>query len=137
MLESSARLIMETTGLNINNNFIHSTINTIFSSSDNAIFAGTFFGGLYRSDDNGTNWVAINNGLSINGFTDGHINDIIENSAGYLFTSAGYWESEVYRSSDGGENWEQSLGYSQTGSSYIGLLQLIQMAMYMLAHMQN
>jgi photosystem II stability/assembly factor-like uncharacterized protein len=105
--------------LNINNNFIHSTINTIFSSTDNAIFAGTFSGGLYRSDDNGTNWVAINNGLSINGFTDGHISDIIENSAGFLFTSAGYWESEVYRSSDGGENWEPSLGYSQTSSSYI------------------
>ena len=108
--------------MNINTNFIHSTINTLLSGSDSKIFAGTFFGGLYRSDDNGTNWVAVNNGLSIYGFTDGHINDILENSADYLFTSAGYWESEVYRSTDGGENWQQSLGYTQTGSSYIGSL---------------
>lgn len=104
---------------NINDDLIHSTINKIFSGNNNAIFAGNFFGGLYRSDDKGTNWVAINNGLNIYGFTDGHINDITENSAGYLFASAGYWESEVYRSSDSGENWEQSLGFSQTGSSFI------------------
>jgi|WetSurSiteA1Bulk_404760.scaffolds.fasta_scaffold00523_4 photosystem II stability/assembly factor-like uncharacterized protein len=107
---------------NINNNFIHSTINTLLSGSNSKIFAGTFFGGLYRSDDKGNNWAAINNGISFNGFTDGNINDIVENSAGYLFASAGYWESEIYRSSDDGENWEQSLGYSQTNSSYIGSL---------------
>ncbi len=68
---------------------------------NDTIYAGTNSNGIYRSANNGQNWIAVNNGL---------VSNIIATLAAinnYLFAGTG---AGVYRSSNAGINW-----------SYIGL----------------
>ncbi len=55
---------------------------------------------MYRSTDNGVNWVQINHGL-----TSSAIPSLIINSSGDIF--AGTIDGGVFRSTDNGDNWVQ------------------------------
>jgi len=68
-------------------------------NSTGYIFAGTYFGGIYRSADNGENWTQINVGL-----TNTDIRTLATNSSGHIFAGS---SSGVFRSTDNGDNWTQ------------------------------
>lgn len=73
---------------------------SIAINSDGDIFAGTANIGMYRTSDNGNNWIQINQGLF-----NTHINSLIINSNQEIF--AGTMFGGVFRSTDNGENWIQ------------------------------
>jgi len=77
-------------------------ISYIFSDSQNNIFSG-FLGGIYKSGDNGLNWVLV---LSLS--SSEVVNSIVENSNGELFAGTTNFTGGggVYRSLDNGDNWE-------------------------------
>jgi photosystem II stability/assembly factor-like uncharacterized protein len=64
------------------------------------LFAGTYYGGVFRSSNNGSTWEAVNNGLAnyiINGLA------ILANTTpNYLYAAT---DGGVFRSTDFGENW--------------------------------
>ena len=76
--------------------------NTIVSSlainSTSHIFAGTEGSGVFRSTDNGDNWVQI-------GLTNKFVQAFSINSSGHIF--AGTAENGVFRSTDNGNSWTQ------------------------------
>ena len=69
---------------------------TINSSDD--IFAGTYGAGMFRSINNGNNWIQINNGLP---FT--HVNALAISPTDDIFV--GFWG--LFRSTDNGDSWTQ------------------------------
>ncbi len=75
-------------------------ISTLAVNSQDHIFAGTFFSGIYRSTDYGNSWGTINNGLNHS-----RITSIAINPSDHLF--AGTWFGGVYRSEDNGNSWNQ------------------------------
>lgn len=64
------------------------------------LFAGTEQGGIYRSEDEGATWQAINNGL-----TNPYVSAFAIQSNGYVF--AGTNGGGVFLSTDDGESWAQ------------------------------
>ena len=68
---------------------------------DNYIFAGTQTSGVFRSDNNGTNWIAVNSGLVSTNITDFTVTNV------GFFASTG---SGVYFSSNYGDNWTMASG---------------------------
>lgn len=73
-------------------------VTDVTSDGNGAIFAGTFDGGIFRSDNRGDNWLRKNSGLSDRNIT------AVKASAGdtvYAGTIAG----RVFQSVDRGENW--------------------------------
>jgi len=77
---------------------------TIAINSSGDIFAGTPTEGIFRSTDNGDNWVQINNGLlSKYAFT------MVINSSGHIFVAS----DGLFRSINNGDSWE----WAQNGIS--------------------
>ena len=72
---------------------------TVLSFTDNnsLVFAGTYGGGVFRSENNGENWRQT--GLAYN-----DIRSLITNYSGYIFAMDNYMG--VYRSTDNGDSWE-------------------------------
>ena len=68
-----------------------------FTVSGTNIFVGTISGGIFLSTDNGSNWTAVNNGL-----TNNYVYSL-EVSGTNIF--AGTWGGGVYLSTDNGSNW--------------------------------
>ena len=70
------------------------------------LYIGTWYRGVYRSDDGGKTWIAINNGLPSNWENISTIAiDPVDTNTIYLAI-----ETKIYKSTDKGNNWEQ-LGY--------------------------
>jgi ligand-binding sensor domain-containing protein len=68
---------------------------TINSRGD--IFAGTFAGGVFRSNDNGGSWTAVNFGL-----TSRFVYALAINPSGHIFAGT---DDGVFRSTDTGDSW--------------------------------
>ena len=93
-----------------------------FNSSSH-IYAGTLAGGVYRSTNDGVNWVQVNNGL-----TDPSVYSVAVNSSGHVF--AGTSSSGIFRSTNNGQSWVQlnlnnpttvySIGISNNGTVIAG-----------------
>jgi photosystem II stability/assembly factor-like uncharacterized protein len=73
------------------------SITGLVINAQNNIFAGTWGSGVYRSPDNGSSWVTVNNGL-----TEHFIQSLALTRSGVLF-AAGY--GGVFRSVDTGNTW--------------------------------
>jgi len=75
----------------------------MFIDSENNLLVG-FYGGIYKTDNNGSNWELV---LSLPYMVES-VNSIIENSEGVLFagTTNFIGGGGVYRSLDNGANWE-------------------------------
>lgn len=82
-------------------------VSALVADSDGVLYAGTggfrfYLGpgrGIYRSADQGTTWVQINNGIE-----DTTITALASSKDARIF--AGTYQGEVYRSADGGAYWE-------------------------------
>lgn len=103
------------TGLNGN-------IWALFSNSAGEVFAGTWAGSIYRSSDNGTNWINLYNELTI-------VQDIAITQNGDIFAATA--GPGVFYSSDNGNHWENkseglgvlnisSIDIAPTGSIFAG-----------------
>lgn len=78
-------------------------VNTIAITGSGDLFAGAHGDGVFRSQDNGENWQAVNSGLS---------NSVIYALAVYDggdFLFAGSDGDGVFRSADNGESWQQKV----------------------------
>lgn len=80
---------------------------------NNTLFVGTNGAGIYKSDDYGANWVAINNGLN------GALNFRAIESKGNTLFAGGPIGTGVFRSLDYGTNWTL-LGGGLASGSYRG-----------------
>ena len=80
----------------VNPAFNVSTFSSILITNDNTIFAGGT--GVYRSDDNGINWVLKNKGLG-----NWSVQSLIADKAGFI--DAGTDNGGFFRTNDNGENW--------------------------------
>jgi photosystem II stability/assembly factor-like uncharacterized protein len=76
------------------------------------IFAGTEGGGIYRSTDNGSSWIQINNGLTNN------IVKVLKVSGTNIF--AGTIGGGIFRSTNNGINWTQ-LNIGSPGTTVLSL----------------
>jgi len=63
------------------------------------LFAGTLFGGVFRSTNNGTSWIEVNNGLSNY--------DIMSLAVSGTDVFAATWGNGVFRSTNNGTNWSE------------------------------
>ena len=91
------------------------TVNSLAINSNGEIFAGTVFGGVFRSSDNGGNWSAINTGL-----TDTRVRALAINSNGEIF--AGTNGGGIFRSTDNGDNWSAiNTGLTTTNVSALAI----------------
>jgi photosystem II stability/assembly factor-like uncharacterized protein len=75
------------------------------STADGNIFAGSDYNqkGVYRSTDNGNNWIDVNNGISL---TDRQIECILVNDSGHIFIGTiSHIGSIIYKSTDSGSTW--------------------------------
>jgi len=79
------------------------------------IFAGTLGGGLFRSTDNGNNWVSVNNGLI--GTTYNMVLALVINGSGDILAGT---VLGVFRSTDNGDSWIQ-INNGLTGNSVYAL----------------
>ena len=93
-------------------------------NSTGHIFAGTEFGGVFRSTDNGDIWTELNNGLTAT-----NVSSLAINSTGHIF--AGSFGGGVFRSTDNGDTWTEinngltntfvySLAINSTGHIFAG-----------------
>ncbi|RJQ59206.1 MAG: T9SS C-terminal target domain-containing protein [Stygiobacter sp.] len=76
-----------------NNSFKNTHVYSLAINGGGQIFAGTVNDGIFRSTDNGNEWVQINSGL-----TDNYVTSLAINSAGFVF--AGTNKGGVFRSTD-------------------------------------
>lgn len=86
------------------------------SKIDADIYAGSQYGGIFKSTDNGNLWNNVSNGLP-GGVA---VNHIIKKD-NYLFAGTSYWSLQgkgVYRSDDNGASWVQKITGIQTSSSF-------------------
>jgi hypothetical protein len=67
---------------------------------DEAIYAGTRGGGVFRSMDNGESWTQVNNGLTCM-----HLWSIAVKESGVIFAGSAGCNEGVFRSEDNGESW--------------------------------
>src|SRR3989337_2151152 len=72
------------------------SIRSLAINQSGYIFAGTSNGGIFRSINNGENWVET-------GLSAGYIRSLAVNSSGHIF--AGVFWGGVYRSTDYGDSW--------------------------------
>ena len=92
------------------------SVHCLAINSSGDIFAGTDGSGVYRSTDNGNNWIQANN----NNLSFSNVYSIaIDNSSGDIF--AGTYGSGVFRSTDNGNNWTQI----NSGLTNINVLSLL------------
>ncbi len=68
-----------------------------FAANGSNLFAGTAGGGVYRSTDRGSNWSAVNSGMTIT-----HVTSLI-NSGQDIF--AGNFYAQIYLSTNNGDKW--------------------------------
>jgi photosystem II stability/assembly factor-like uncharacterized protein len=67
------------------------------------VYAGTTFGGVFKTDNGGENWRRINNGLNVNS---GYFALAIDpTTPSTVYVGASQQDSGVFKSDDGGENW--------------------------------
>jgi photosystem II stability/assembly factor-like uncharacterized protein len=64
------------------------------------IYAGTFAGGVLKSNDGGASWTAINNGLSPSTYLNSLVIDPLTPATLYVGGAVG-----VFKSADGGASW--------------------------------
>lgn len=76
-------------------------IDALEVNSNNNVFAGTWYMGIFRSTDDGGNWLQVNNGL-----TDKYVWSLAINSNDDIFAGTGNGGG-IFRSTDNGENWNQ------------------------------
>ena len=76
------------------------TTHSLAINSSGYIFAGTYYGGVFLSTNNGTSWTAVNNGLTGGGLT---VNALAVSGTN-LFAGT---NSGVYLSTNNGTNWTQ------------------------------
>ncbi len=76
-------------------------INDFVINSSGEIFAGTA-DGIFRSSDNGDNWIERNNGL-----TNTSIKTLAINSLDYIFAGT-FYNAFIFRSTDDGDNWKST-----------------------------
>lgn len=74
-------------------------IESMAIDQNDVLYAGTILKGIFRSTDNGNNWISVNNGLKTN-----TIYSIAISPMGSIFASM---DDGIYRSKDGGDNWFQ------------------------------
>jgi len=86
---------------------------TIWIKRDGTVFAApNSCNEMYRSDDNGSSWTSLHDGLPSTCFT-----SFDEDSLGQVY--AGTWNG-IYRSSDNGQTWDQ-VGLAGQGVSALGV----------------
>ena len=75
--------------------------------TSSTLYAGTTGGGVYKSVDGGTSWLASNTGMA----EKTGISDLLidPNNSSVIYASAMY-SGAVYKSSDSGANWEDITG---------------------------
>ena len=65
------------------------------------LFAGSYGDGVFRSSDNGDNWIEVNNGL-----TAPFVLSFATNASGDIFAGT-YFGNGVFRSTDNGDSWNE------------------------------
>jgi len=80
---------------------------TVIYKANNVVYAGTQIQGIYKSTDNGSNWIAANNGIDR-----ARISDIIASGPNVLAaTSSGCpGFNNVFKSTDNGTSWSPTSG---------------------------
>jgi photosystem II stability/assembly factor-like uncharacterized protein len=94
----------------VNNGLTDLNITSLFVDSELNLYAGTFFGGSFKTINLGENWGQIGPILS-------QVNDMIVDESNIIFAGT---ENEVYRSTNYGISWE----YSSSGISGISVQSL-------------
>jgi photosystem II stability/assembly factor-like uncharacterized protein len=105
----------------VNNGLTDLSIASLFVDSESNLYAGTFYGSLFKSTDLGINWNQMGPVIS-------KVNDLIVDENDIIFTGT---ENEVYRSTNYGASWEyssdgitgigiQSLAYNNNGDIWVG-----------------
>lgn len=84
-------------------------------NSSGHIFVGTG-NGIFRSMDNGANWIPIDNGLKPNSSGTRTVFALAINSSGHIF--AAVW-SQIYLSIDNGNTWTQQSAFSSGDGAYV------------------
>ncbi len=80
-------------------------INT-FAASDTNIFVGTN-AGVFRTTNYGNSWIETNNGLTDEEFYDNGYDDVYAIAIADTNIYAGTWRSDIFLSSNNGDNWEK------------------------------
>ena len=88
-------------------------VNSLAVSAGGEVYAGTYFGGVFESDDQGATWSATGPGMTANSVVDAVATD----SGNTVF--AGTRAGEVFRSQNGGDTWELVLSASSDSFSSI------------------
>lgn len=87
-------------------NFAEACVRKIAVDKNNILYAGTYYGGVYKSTDHGEHWTKLDNGLA----DDLHIADIIVDSEGNLYAGTRDGEnpkSGMYKLPHGSNQWVQ------------------------------
>lgn len=71
------------------------------------LYAGTYYGGVFKSTDSGTNWRSVNTGLTTNLNVNTLVIDPATPTTLYAGTDGGDWgtDGSVLKSTDGGASW--------------------------------
>lgn len=75
------------------------SIQALLEGKAQTMYAGSFGRGVFRSSDQGRNWMAVNNGLG-----DRFVLSLAMGQDGTIY--AGTFKGGVFRSADGGESWQ-------------------------------
>ena len=110
----------------------HVTCLAVAPTSTNIIYAGTDGGGAYKSTNSGVTWDNISRSSSVQGqnWIGPYVNDIAVNpdNENIIYAATGYLgDGHLYRSLDGGSNWnsnhtEEYAGVFSAGSAVLAVL---------------
>src|SRR5437763_2365235 len=80
---------------------------TVIYKANNIVYAGTQIQGIYKSTDNGLNWIAANNGIDR-----ARISDIISSGPNVLAAASSNCSifNNVFKSTDNGATWSPTSG---------------------------
>jgi len=97
----------------LNYTLVHN-VGIIQNATKKFIFAGTFGGGIYRSQDEGANWERVSNGIT-NPYISGITTD--PNNDRTLYAASVY---NIYKSTNGGDDWKELLpgGYVRNSDAF-------------------